>query len=77
MCAASDCKPQKGHKAIDNPIKVIHTKSLKKVWEMHTQYDATNTLIVDCSEMLKKILSKCDSCHSINCKESRGKMVDH
>lgn len=45
---ASDCKPQKGHKVIDNSTKVIHTKSLKKVWEMHTQYDATNTIIVDC-----------------------------
>ena len=45
---ASDCKPQKGHKVIDNSTKVIHTKSLKKVWEMHTQYDATNTIIVVC-----------------------------
>lgn len=44
----SDCKPQKGHKVIDNSTKVIHTKSLKKMWEMHTQYDATNTIIVDC-----------------------------
>ena len=33
---------QKGHKSIDNLTKVIHTKSLKKVWEMDTQYDATN-----------------------------------
>ena len=33
---ASDCKQQKGQKAIDNRTKVIHTKSLKKVWEMHT-----------------------------------------
>lgn len=49
MWAASDCKLQKGHKAIDNPTEVIHTKSLKKVWEMYTQYDATNTVIVDCS----------------------------
>lgn len=45
---ALDCKPQKGHKFIDNSTKVIHTKSLKKVWEMNTQYDATNTIIVDC-----------------------------
>lgn len=45
---ASDCKPQKGHKVIDNSMKFIHTKSLKIVWEMHTQYDATNTIIVDC-----------------------------
>ena len=49
MWAASDCKLQKGHKAIDNPTLIIHTKSLKKVWEMYTQYDATNTVIVDCS----------------------------
>ena len=49
MWTASECKPKKGHKAINNPKKGIHTKSLKKVWEMHTQYDATNTIIVDCS----------------------------
>ena len=44
---ASDYKPQKGHKVIANQTKFIHTKPLKKVWEMHTQYDATNTIIVD------------------------------
>ena len=49
MWTASECKPKKGHQAIDNPKKGIHTKSLQKVWEMHTQYDATNTIIVECS----------------------------
>ena len=28
---------------------VIQNKSLKKVWKMHTQYDVTNTVILDCS----------------------------
>jgi len=37
MWIASDCKPQKGHKVIGNPTKVIQTRSLEKVWEMHTQ----------------------------------------
>jgi len=46
---ASDCKPQKGNKAAENPTKVIHTKSLKKVWDTYSQYDVTNTVIVDCS----------------------------
>ena len=55
MWTTSDCKPQNGHKSIDNPTKVMHTKSLKKVWEMYTQYDATNIVIVDCSlERVKK-----------------------
>jgi len=49
----SDYKPPKGHKVIDNPTKVIHTKSLKKVWEMHTQYRAINTIIVDC--LIKRV----------------------
>lgn len=44
MWTTSDCKPQKGYKAIDNPTKCIYTKSLKNVWEMHTQYDATNNV---------------------------------
>jgi len=49
MWTASDCKPQKGNKAADNPTKVVHTKSMKKVWETYSQYDVTNTVIVDWS----------------------------
>ena len=45
----SDFKPKKVHKTIENPKKCIHTKSLKKGWEIHTEYDATNTIIVECS----------------------------
>jgi hypothetical protein len=38
-----------------NPTTVIHTKSLKKVWEIHTQYNESNIVIVDCPlERVKK-----------------------
>lgn len=46
---ASNCKSQKMHKDIDNRTTTIHTKSLRKVWDTHTQYDESNTIIVDCS----------------------------
>ena len=58
MWTALECKPKKGHKAIGNPTKGIHIKSLKKVWEMHTEYDATNTIIVDCSLERMKVNPK-------------------
>ena len=36
MWVASDCKLQKGHKAIDNLTKVIHTKIEKSVGNVYT-----------------------------------------
>ena len=51
---ASDCKQQKGKNAIDNSTQVIYKKHLKKVWRMYSQYDATNTILVDCSMETKK-----------------------
>ena len=52
---ASNCKSQKRHKDIDNRTTTIHTKSLRKVWDTHTQYDESNTIIVDCSlEIVKE-----------------------
>ena len=51
---ASDCKQQKGKNAIDNSTQVIYKKHLKKVWRMYSQYNATNTILVDCSMERKK-----------------------
>ena len=51
---ASGCKQQKGQKAIDNPTKVVNTKQLKRVWTKYSQYDATNTLLVDSAERVEK-----------------------
>ena len=51
---ASDCKKQKEKNAIDNSTQVIYKKHLKKVWRMYSQYDATNTILVDCSMETKK-----------------------
>jgi hypothetical protein len=54
--SASNCKSKKRHKDIDNRTTTIHTKSLRKVWDTHTQYDESNIVIVDCSlETVKEI----------------------
>lgn len=52
-----DCKSEKGNKVIDNPKNAIHTKSLKMVWKMHTQFDPTNIVIVHFSLREEKKIS--------------------
>ena len=55
---ASDCKQQKGKNAIDNSTQVIYKKHLKKVWRMYSQYNATNTILVDCLMRQRKKIPK-------------------